>query len=388
MDFNFYIIFFIIIFILIHSYLLYPIIIRIVSYFYKEVKLTNISYPSISILISAYNEEKVINERIQNIASLNYNFNDIEVLVGSDCSSDTTNEILLKLEKEYSWLKVFLFTQRRGKLPVLNDLVKKAHNQILVFTDANTKFIDNSLLLLGLHFNDLNVGGVSGRLILLESQKRLNQNIEEKKYWNYETYIKKYEGKCGILIGANGGIFAIRKNLYTEIPDKYAVTDDLFLSLSILRQKFKFLYAYDATASEEIPQEMIYEFKRKLRFASTNFQTLFYFKDLLFSKNILLSYAFWSHKVFRWFSPILFLILIILNIVLYNYGELLKILLYIQIMFYLFSFLGYLLMKFNLNLKIFSIPFYFTMTNIAIFMGFMKFIFKKQTAFWQSTPRN
>ncbi|MGE5859301.1 MAG: glycosyltransferase, partial [Ignavibacteria bacterium] len=311
--------FWILFFIPIHSYLLYPLIIRIISKFFGTKRNLAEQNLTISILISAFNEEKVIENRINNISKLNYDFNKIEVLVGSDCSSDKTNEILTGIENKYSWLKIYLFGDRRGKVSVLNDLVKNARNEILVFTDANTVFNENSIKILVSNFNDKLAGGVSGRLILTDAKNGISGNIEEKSYWEYETLLKKYEGKCGILIGANGGIFAIRKDLFKEIPMEESITDDLYISLAVLNQNYKFLYEENAVAYEETPTDIIVEFNRKIRFASTNFYTLTYFKNLLFNKNLLLSFAFLSHKIIRWFTPIILPIILLINLLLFSY---------------------------------------------------------------------
>jgi len=142
---------------------------------------------------------------------------------------------------------------------------------------------------------------------LIDQPESKKKGIEERKYWEYETLIKKSEGRCGILIGANGGIFAIRRELYSGMPPDKAVTDDFFITLSVLSQNRKFIYKYNIIGKEEVAPDIKSEFKRKIRFASTNFQTLSIFKKLLVSNNILLSFAFWSHKVIRWFVP-LFLI--------------------------------------------------------------------------------
>ena len=98
-----------------------------------------------------------------------------------------------------------------------------------------------------------------------------------------------------------------RRSLFKEIPLRNPVTDDLYISLTVLQQDFRFVYDFNAIAYEEVAPRIIDEFKRKVRFGATNFYTLLYFKDLLFNKNILLSYAFWSHKIIRWFTPILIL---------------------------------------------------------------------------------
>jgi poly-beta-1,6-N-acetyl-D-glucosamine synthase len=380
------ILFWSIVLIIIHSYLIYPCVIFILSHFFRENKNHNYSTYSVSVIISAYNEEKVIRDRILNISRLDYDFNKLEVLIGSDCSTDKTNDILIDMQKKFPWLSVHIFDSRRGKVSIINDLIAKARNEIIVFTDANTIFDENSIKRLMRQFGDQNTGGVCGRLVLLESKTQANESVEEKRYWEYETFIKKYEGRCGILIGANGGIFAIRRNLFRQLPTEKPITDDIFITLMIIQQNFKFSYEYDAWALEDVGREIIHEFKRKTRFAATNFETMFYFKDLILNRNVLLSYAFWSHKILRWMTPIFLILIFFLNVLLFN-GVIFQISLYVQLFFYFLSFIGFFQRKAKFKNKIFTIPFYFLMTNFAMLIGMMNFILKRQTAFWQSTPR-
>ncbi|MDH3269477.1 MAG: glycosyltransferase family 2 protein, partial [Ignavibacteria bacterium] len=276
-------IFWLAVFLLIHAYLVYPFSLRIFTWFKrKPISDKSNFHPSISIIISAYNEEKVIAQRIENIQSLNYDFNRVELIIGSDCSSDRTNEILEKISREYSWIKIQLFSTRRGKASVLDDLVQLAKYEILVFSDANTNFEKDALLKLVSAFNDEKVGGVCGRLVLEEPTDEFDKSNRERLYWEYETQLKKMEGDLGILIAANGGIYAIRKKLFVGFPKGEAITDDLYQTLGVLNQGYSFLYEFDAVAIEEVSKEIITEFRRKVRFAATNFQTLKYFKGLLF----------------------------------------------------------------------------------------------------------
>ncbi len=381
------ILFFIIIFLIINSYIIYPILVQLLSLFVSHKKYDETTFHPVSILISAYNEEKVIESRVMNLLNQDYDLNKIEILIGSDCSDDRTNDILIGLSKKISNLQIFLFNERRGKGAVLNDLVSHARNEILIFTDANTTFAKDAIKKLTIHFNDSKIGGVSGKLILIEDRLSFYDGVEEQKYWNYENFIKKSEGNLGILIGANGGIFAIRKELYANIPIDKPVTDDFFISIAVLKKGYKFVYEADALATESIAKDLEIEFKRKVRFAATNFQTISFFKSLLLNKNILLSYALWSHKILRWFVPILLLMLFILNMILINYSPILTYIFYIQILFYSLAFLGYVLLKLKIRIIPLTLSFYFLMSNYALLLGLLNFLKKKHSLKWQSTPR-
>jgi len=381
-------IFWLTILLLFHAYILYPVSLRIFTWFHSKLETGKPNfYPSISIIISAYNEEKVIADRIDNIKNLNYDFNKLELIIGSDCSSDKTNEILSQKSQEYSWVRTQIFSIRRGKANVLNDLAHLAKNEILVFTDANTKFEKDAILKLTSKFSDVKVGGVCGRLELEEPADHFEKSNREKLYWKYETHLKKLEGNLGILIAANGGIYAIRKELFIKFPDGEAITDDLYQTFAVLNQNYDFLYASDAIASEEVSKKIIMEFRRKVRFAATNFQTLKFFKGLLFRKKLLISYALWSHKIIRWFVPWLLIVLFLTNLLLMDYIQFYYIIFFLQIAFYLSALLGYVLNLAKINISVFSVVYYYLVTNLALLIGFIKFLTKKHSYVWDSTPR-
>ena len=381
------ILFFLISILIINSFFVYPLVVFLVGK-EKSVNKRNTSIePTISILIAARNEEKVIDERIENVALQNYDFSKIQVLVGSDASNDETNKILLAKEKKYPWFKLLVSENRLGKAGILNELIKKVKNDILVFTDANTEFGKDALKNLVQDFSRKEVGGVCGKLILTDTEKIRNQGVEETKYWKYETFIKKAEGESGVLIAANGGIFAIRKELYRNIPVDKAVTDDLFISLAVVSEYYTFTYCQDAVAYESIGKDIKEEFSRKLRFISTNFQTLKEFKNLIFGKNKFLAYAFLSHKITRWILPWLILLLLILSLFLAGGNSLIFIFLVIQLLFYLLAFMGFMMSLINVRVAAFSLPYFFVVSNIAVGAGLIRFLRKKHSVVWESTKR-
>lgn len=381
------VIFFILLIIPINSFIFYPLVVFVISKFIKDNNHKTKFIPEVSILIAAYNEEKVIEERLKNINNLKYDFTKLEVLIGSDCSNDRTNEILLEKQKEFSWLKVYLFDKRRGKASVLNDLIKLAKNDIIVFSDANTEFKPEALKNLVYSFKDEKIGGVCGKLVLTDDEVEKNESVEEKKYWIYETIIKESESRLGLLFAANGGIFAIRKNLFENIPIEKAVTDDLFISLTVIGKGYKFVYAKDAIAVESVGKDVATEFKRKVRFSATNFQTMtICFKDII-KRGFLITYAFFSHKISRWFLPFNMILIYVLNILLFGKNTFFNFTFYLQSLFYLLAFLGYIGSKIRLKFFLFSLPFFFVLANIAVLKGFFKYLNKKHSVIWETTKR-
>jgi cellulose synthase/poly-beta-1,6-N-acetylglucosamine synthase-like glycosyltransferase len=381
-------IFWLSIFLLFQAYILYPIFLKILTSFKGKSKIEKSNYlPSVSIVISAYNEDKVIQARIENIKSLDYDFNKVELIIGSDCSTDDTNELLSEEDRKLGWMRTQIFETRRGKAAVLNDLVKLAKNDIIVFTDANTKFEKETLIKLVSRFKDEKVGGVCGRLILEEPIESFDKSNKERLYWIYETQLKKMEGDLNILVSANGGIYAIRRQLFTDFPADLAITDDLFQTMAILKQEYYFIYEFNAIAKEEISKEIMTEFKRKVRFTTTNFQTMKFFKGILFNKNFLLSFAVWSHKIIRWFVPLILIMLFVANAFLLNFNFFYYLAFLLQLGFYTSAVIGFILSKTRLNISFFGLIYYYVLTNLALLLGLLKFLTKKQIYIWDSTPR-
>lgn len=369
------------------TYGLYPIILWLLSQFKSKKYFTSDSnLPTVSIIISAYNEEDVIEKTIRNFLQSEYDMQKIEIIIGSDLSTDKTNQIVAELQKEFSNIIFLPFDQRRGKANVLNDLVRVAKNEVLVFSDANTIYEKNAIRELVKYYSDKRIGGVCGKLILLDVEKAKLDGSQEKEYWEYESWIKNNEGKLGILIGANGGIYSIRRELYVDIPSAFPVMDDFYVGLKVLEKNRDFIYASEAKATEFVAPSVEWEFKRKVRTISINLDSVRYVKSLLNPKYGLISFAFWSHKIIRWATPLLMIIAFLLNLFLLD-SFLFKIIFLLQLSFYISALIGFFLAKFKISIRVFGFCYYFLVTNIALLGGIYKFLSKKQTAAWQSTER-
>jgi cellulose synthase/poly-beta-1,6-N-acetylglucosamine synthase-like glycosyltransferase len=380
--------FFLVLFLLIHSYLVYPLTIFIVGSIKKKRIFKDPNYlPDISIIISVYNEENVIENTLRQLFKTDYDHSKIQFVIGSDQSTDNTNNIIEKLKEEIPNIEFLIFNERRGKSNVLNDLVKYAKGEILIFSDANTIYSPDAISKLISSFADKNVGGVSGRLLLLGHEKALKSGNLESKYWEIENWIKGNEGKLGYLIGANGGIYSIRKDLFIPIPTDSPVMDDFFISLKILEQNKLFLYEKTAIASEEIASDIKIENKRRIRNNAIDLSSIKYIKELLKPRFGIISYALWSHKIVRWFTPLLLILLSVSNLYLAFYNTFFLYLLFAQITFYALACLGFISKKLGINLIFLTMCYYFVYMNIGLLLGIVRFLRKKQTAFWQSTVR-
>lgn len=342
--------------------------------------------PEISIIISCYNEELVIESVIRNFLASDYPKDKMEIIVGSDGSTDRTNDLLKKIDAETSILKIFLFDERRGKSAVLNDLVPLANKEILVLGDANSFYDPDAIRFLVGAFKNESVGAVSGKLQLHERSEISNVN-KEKSYWDFESWLKKKEGEIGNLIGANGGIYAIRKDLFTQIPLQTPAPDDFFISVKILEQSKKVVFEKNAIAHEYIAKDLHAEFIRKVRIVSRSISALKLFKDMVLFKRGFISYQLWSHKILRWFMPIFLLGILVTSYLLGAYHTFFSYFFWLQVLFYSLSTLNFFdwIKKFRISLLSFGS--YFLTMNAALIVAIFKVMFGRQSNIWQPVER-
>lgn len=371
-----------------HSFVIYPFHVWLKSRDKNIEKRRDENFtPEISIIISCYNEEKVIEETIKNFLSLDYPQSKIEFIIGSDASSDGTNQIVERLAQANPQIKFFPFAQRRGKSQVLNDLVSYAKNEILVFSDANTIYRKDALKKLVSHFADANIGGVCGKLLLHDFKEAIAAGSQEKTYWDAESWLKDKEGRLGYLIGANGGIYSIRKKYFVEVPTTFPVMDDFYISLKVLEAGKYLLYEKEAVAEEFVASDLKTEYRRKIRNNSISISTLKALPKLVSFKSGFTAYALWSHKIIRWFTPVFLLGIFIFSLLLKNEYALINYFMQLQILFYTIAIIGLIFSFMKKSIPVVSLASYFFITNVAMLVGIIKLITNTQTNFWQSTPR-
>lgn len=314
------IVFFLALFGLLYSTILFPIF--LLTKRRKRYNVVSDYQPFVTLVISVHNEEEIIEKKIKNSMELNYPGDKLEIIVSSDGSTDRTKEIC----QRYVEVK-FLDLARKGKTSAQNEAVKHAKGEIIVFSDANILYEANAIKELVTPFSDKKVGCVCGRLIYSTGKV-------ERAYWSYETMIKMLEGRIGKLVGANGGIYAVRNELYQSLEND--AISDFLEPIKIYESGYDVLYAKNSIGFEEEPKTI---FSRKRRIILRSLNALRYLgKSMIpFNKRSLFSMLV-PHKLIRWFMPVLLIILLISSIFLvklYVY----RFLLYSQVLFYALSIL-------------------------------------------------
>lgn len=268
-----------------------------------------VELPAVAVIISAYNEERHIRQRIDNLLELNYPAQLLTAYIGSDGSSDATAAILDGYGDER--IRALAFEVNRGKANVLNDLVGRAQAPILVFSDANTLFDRDAIRVLVSHFADPKVGGVSGELRLNAS----GGNNQDSLYWRVEQCLKFFEARIGGLLGANGAIYAIRRELWKPLAAD-TICDDFCVAMNVAVAGHRLVYEPGAWASEDTPEAIGEEYQRRVRIGIGNFQALMRHPEYLWKASAGTLFAYVSHKVLRWLAPHLLTVGLVASLVL------------------------------------------------------------------------
>lgn len=371
---------------IVYPYLFHPLVLLILHPF-RRLKLAEDEeyFPTVSLIITAYNEEKVIGERLANLHGLDYPAGKLEIIIGLDGCTDNTGEIIRQAGDER--IRLMEFPQNRGKLAVISDCVKEAKGELIYLSDANTIQNTRAVREMVSPFADPRVGVVCGRMDLVPVGGG-TQARGENLYWRFEKKLKRLEGDMGVLVGANGGNYAFRQKLFQEVP-RGMITEDFFLPMKICAEGFACVYQGDSIGVEQTSERMRDQMKRMFRIGVGNYQSLLRLGYILSPKYRLLAYTFFGHKVLRWLAPLFLAGAFIISYFLgFHYHQLLyQIIFWIQVGFYGLSFVGGLLQLAKVRTGVLGMPFYFTAINFSLVVGFFRFLFGTQKVAWGKEGR-
>jgi len=342
--------------------------------------------PTCTLVVAAYNEEFFIKEKIANSLLLNYPAGKLKIIFITDGSSDNTPGIIA----EYPQIQLLHQPQRAGKIAAVHRAMEFVNTDAVVFTDANTFLNKDALIKICRHYADPTVGAVAG-----EKRVHFDENADasaagEGFYWKYESALKKWDSELYSVVGAAGELFSVRRSLYLPVqPD--TVLDDFMISMLIAEKGYRIVYEPEAYATETASENVSEELKRKIRIAAGGIQSILRLKSLFnpFPYPIL-SFQYISHRVLRWtITPFLLILSFVLNIALaFEPGATgWQLLLFAQVLFYLLAFLGYIMEKKQLRIKVLFIPYYFCVMNYAVLAGIIRYFTTTQSAVWEKAQR-
>jgi len=366
-----------------YVYFGYPAVLFAWSFFLKKpIKQCEIS-PSVSLLICAYNEQEVIEEKIRNSKIIDYPKEKLFIVIASDGSTDATNDIVRKQLDDQ--VTLYEYIERAGKIGAILKTVPKLETDIIVFSDANTMYAADAIRKLVRNFCDPTVGAVSADVILQNSNTTFGKS--EGVYYQYERWIQRKESEVGSLIGADGGMYAIRSKLFVG-PSADTILDDFVISMNVALGGKRLVYESEAKGYEKSTISYKSEFLRKSRVIAGAIQALKRGEGIPGPNNKGLFFSFISHKLLRWLVPCFLILLMISNLVKVadNIYSLYLFSLLGQILFYFAAFIGVFRSK-NSDHWLTAIPFYFCLVNSAALYGIFKGLLNKQPVTWKKFER-
>ena len=324
--------------------------------------------PDVAFMVCAYNEQDVVEMKMQNIHELDYPKEKLHVIWVTDGSSDNTNEYL----KAYPEVEVIYSPERRGKTAALNHGLSMVTSDITVMTDANTMVNREAIREIVRCMQDPKVACVAGEKRVMSRHEGEIAAEGEGLYWKYESALKRLDSELYSAMGAAGELNAIRTHLYERMPET-ALLDDFIMSMRMVEQGYKIAYTSEAYAMEYGSANLEEESKRKRRIAAGGLQSSWWLRSMMNPfKNFMVAFQFVSHRVLRWsITPIALMALIPLNValVMMKAGTVYTIIWILQILFYLTAFSGYLLEQHGHKNKLLYVPYYFLFMNINVFRG-------------------
>lgn len=341
--------------------------------------------PPVTLVIPCYNEAAIIPAKIRNSIELDYPAHLLTIIFITDGSTDHTAEVM----KNYPSIKWLHEQKRAGKTAAENRVMKLVTTPVVVFSDANAMLNKEALQKMVRHFANEQVGCVSGEKRITGVTEADASTAGEGIYWRYESFLKKLDSELYSVVGAAGELVAFRTSLYTALPDD-TLSDDFMQSMMIASAGKIIVYEPGAYAIETASLNIQEELKRKIRISAGGWQSMSRLHNQLrLSKNPLLYFQYFSHRVLRWaVTPWLLLIFFVQNLFLVlqgMHGYLVMLLL--QLMFYSVAVAGYLLKDKKLKTQVFFVPYYFCVMNYAVIAGLFRFLAGTQKATWEKAQR-
>jgi len=385
--------FWISLFIVFYTYLGYGILlyllVRIKQYFVKpEVyKILHEDLPEVTLLIAAYNEENIVDDKMSNTSALDYPPDKLKILWITDGSTDNTN---FKLSN-YENVEILFEPKRGGKTVAINRALPFVRTHLIIFTDANTMLNKEAVLEIANAFSDPNVGCVAGEKRITIKDKDSASSGGEGIYWRYESTLKTLDSKLNTAVGAAGELFAIRRELFEKL-EVDTLLDDFILSMRIAQKGYKIEYCSNAYALEEGSYNMAEEKKRKVRIAAGGIQSVYRLRSLLnLFRYPMLSFQYISHRVLRWtITPVILFALLPLNMCIIAMGgaSIYTLLFICQILFYILAILGKQSDERKIRNKFLFVPYYFLFMNYNVIKGFIYLIKKRKgDGTWEKAKR-
>ena len=373
------IIFWLSVFALFYVYVGYPVLVFLFSRFFPKPIRRGQFEPQVTVLITAYNEEKDIRAKIENTLAIDYPKEKLEILVASDGSTDKTDEIVNSFAVH--GVKLFRQEGRKGKTFTQNKAVEKSSGEIILFSDATTEYRIDVLKQMLPNFADETVGCVAGKLIYVDNAAS-NVGKGAQSYWNYETFLKQSESLACSLIGASGCLYAVRKTAYQPMYPE--ACSDFLICTVVYRQGLRSVYEPNAVCTEETNRRTDKELRMRVRVISQTFTDLWRNRQMLNPfRSGFYAIELISHKLLRYSIPLFLLLAFFSSAILAISSKFFAVIFMLQTLFYILALIGWLFERSEKKIGVLAIPIYFVLANLASLIGFYKFLRGERYARWE-----
>ncbi|HMG74679.1 MAG TPA: glycosyltransferase family 2 protein [Pyrinomonadaceae bacterium] len=364
---------------LFYTYAGYPLLLALVSALKPRKVRREDCEPTVTIIITAYNEERDLAAKLENTLALDYPRALMEIIVASDCSSDRTDEIAqgfadrgVQLHRQF---------ERLGKTAAQNAAVEKAHGEIILFSDATSLYQPDAVRAIMPSFADFKVGCVAGRLEYVDgSDSRVGRGARS--YWSYETFLKRHESRVGSLIGASGCLYAVRRSAY--VPLYHEACSDFIIATKMVEQGLRAVYEPNAVCFEQTNRQSDKELKMRVRIIAQTFTDLWRHRALLNPvRSGFYGVQLLSHKVMRYLVPFFLMGLLVSSAVLAPGSLFFRLIFAAQIAGYACPALAWMLDRVGIRSRLLAFPQYFMLANLASLIGCYKFLRGQRYASWE-----
>jgi cellulose synthase/poly-beta-1,6-N-acetylglucosamine synthase-like glycosyltransferase len=362
-----------------YTYAGYPLLLLVVASLRPRAVRRGARVPSVSVIITAYNEERDLGAKLENTLALDYPKEKLEVIVASDCSTDRTDEIVRGFAAR--GVRLYRQSERQGKTAAQNGAVAVARGEIILFSDATTLYRPDVLRVMMPSFADPTVGCVAGRLIYVDPAAS-SVGRGARSYWGYETFLKRHESRACSLIGASGCLYAVRRAAYVPLYNE--ACSDFLIATVMVEQGLRAVYEPDAVCTEETNRRPGKELRMRVRVITQTFTDLWRHRAML---NPLRSgfYAvqLLSHKVLRYLVPLFLLAILLASVVLARHSPFYAAMLAAQVLFYGAAAIGAVLERAGARVSLLALPHYFVLANLASAIAFYQFARGERYARWE-----
>jgi cellulose synthase/poly-beta-1,6-N-acetylglucosamine synthase-like glycosyltransferase len=362
-----------------YAYVLFPLIVLIRGRLWSRPFTQEDITPRVSIVVAAHNEEDSIGNKLQNMLSMDYPADCLEIIIASDGSDDDTERIVRQFEGRSVRL---LSLPRRGKAYAMNAAVAASNGDILVFSDANSMYAPGAVRALVRPFADATVGGVAGDQRYLDDSSAAITADGERAYWDFDRMLKDAQSHAGNVTSATGAIYAIRRSLFSPVPE--GVTDDFVTSTQVIAQGRRLVFAPAAIAFEPVARSGGVEFGRKVRVITRGFQSVLEMRTLLNPfKHGFYAIQLFSHKIVRRLVALPLLVLLVGSLILWNDGPVYGVVALGQLLVYGCAALGIALSRTRFGrTRILTLPLFFVAVNVAALMAALKLLIGQRVVMW------